>query len=241
MNSASTVELTIKSLINQNYKKIEYIIIDGLSKDGTLDIIKKYKEYIDLIISEKDKGIYDALNKGIRNASGDIIGFLHSDDRLNSDDTISKIVENFKKTSSDMVIGNIIMVNQDNQKIVRRYNGSPKPEYLFSCGIMPPHPAVYIKKNIYEKYGFFNLRYKIAADYEFLFKLIVVFKVKFRYFNQVYTQMNIGGLSTKNYFNQFLLNYEIFKIHRRYSYKLNFIKKLIIRKKEYKIDQKYKS
>ena len=233
MNSEKTIETSIKSLINQSYKNIEHILIDGDSKDDTLNIIGKYKKYITKVISEKDKGIYYALNKGVSNASGNIIGFLHSDDRYYSGDIIEQVVDSFKNEELDCVIGDLIIINPKNQKTVRHYRGSSKPAYFFSMGIMPPHPTVFLKKTVYDQFGNFNIKYKIASDYDLLFRFIVKNKIKYKYIPKIFISMNEGGLSTKSYLGKLFINFEIFKIHKYYGYSINPFKKLYYRLLEY--------
>ena len=233
MNSEKTIEASIKSLINQSYKDIEHIIIDGDSQDDTLNIVGKYKKHIKKIISEKDKGIYYALNKGISNANGDIIGFLHSDDRYYSSDIIEQVVDSFKNEELDSVIGDLIIINPKNQKTIRYYRGSSRPSHFFSMGIMPPHPTVFLKKTVYDKFGDFNIKYKIASDYELLFRFIVKNKIKYKYIPKIFISMNKGGLSTKSYLGKLLINFEIFKIHKYYRYPFNPLKKLYYRLIEY--------
>ena len=231
-NSEKTIERTIKSLLKQDYIDIEFIIIDGLSSDLTLSIIDRYSKYVTKIISEKDKGIYEALNKGLDLATGDIIGFLHSDDYLNSNDVLSKVAYNFIKHKPDIFIGDILMINPLDKKIVRYYKGSHNPEYFFSMGIMPPHPAVFVTKNTYDKYGKFNLKYRIASDYDFLFRIIVKHRLKYIYLPEILVKMSTGGKSTKSVINSIKLNLEILKIHFAHKYPLNLIKKLFYRFKE---------
>ena len=146
MNSEQTIEQSIKSLINQSYQNIEHIIIDGCSTDNTISIIKKYNDKISKIISEKDDGIYFALNKGLELATGDIIGFLHSDDQYYSKEVLNDVVKSFKEKNVDCVIGDLVFLNLDKNKIVRYYKGSSDPQLNFNYGIMPPHPSVFKKK-----------------------------------------------------------------------------------------------
>jgi len=233
MNSQETIEKSIKSLINQTYKEIELIIIDGGSDDQTLEIIKKYNKYITKIISESDEGIYHALNKGLSIATGDVIGFLHSDDKYHSSDVVETVVKNFNENKTDCVIGDLLIISPKDDKVVRYYRGSNNPIYYFSMGIMPPHPTVFLKKSIYEKFGDFNTKYQIASDYELLYRLIVRSGINYHYIPQVFIDMNTGGISTKNFYNKLQLNYEIFKIHKFYGNYFNPVKKLFYRMLEY--------
>ena len=238
MNSEQTIEQSIKSLINQSYQNIEHIIIDGCSTDNTISIIKKYNDKISKIISEKDDGIYFALNKGLELATGDIIGFLHSDDQYFSKEVLNDVVKSFKEKNVDCVIGDLVFLNLDKNKIVRYYRGSSDPQLNFNYGIMPPHPSVFLKKSIYDAYGSFDTRYTIAADYDFLLRIIKINKVSYHYIKKIFVQMNLGGLSTKSLFHKLFLNYEIVKIHLKYRLPINFFKKIFFRMKEYKISSK---
>ena len=219
-NSEKTVQRTIESVLSQNYHNIEYIIIDGKSSDQTMPIGNNYKNKITSIISENDKGIYDALNKGLKIANGDIIGFLHSDDFYPKNNIISSISDIFrKKPEIGSVIGDVAFVKNNNE-IKRKYSGE---NFNFTIGIMPPHPAVFIKKENYEEYGKFNTDYKIAADYEVLFKLIEHYKIRYEYSSEVIVHMGIGGISNKNIFSSITLNKEIFKIHKALGQPISFL------------------
>ncbi len=166
-NSKNTIKETIESVLHQDYPLIEYIIIDGQSNDGTLDIIKMYKDKISKLISEKDNGIYDAMNKGIKLANGDIIGILNSDDIFENNKVISKVVKIFKTNSINSLYADLKYVNRyDTDKIIRYWKSSPFIKNSFKNGWHPPHPTFFVKKEIYEKYGYYNLNFKISADFE---------------------------------------------------------------------------
>ncbi|OGH89850.1 MAG: hypothetical protein A2537_01370 [Candidatus Magasanikbacteria bacterium RIFOXYD2_FULL_36_9] len=198
-NSVKTIEDTIKSVIAQQCDSLEYIIIDGDSKDGTLDIINKYKDKITKYISEPDKGIYDAMNKGVGLASGDIIGILNSDDFFSNDSVLKNIMEVFQKNKVDACYGNIEYVQRDNTKKCIRYwkAGEFNVKKLVSGWIMP-HPTFFVRKALYDNFGNFNLKFKIAADYElmlrFLNKNIVV-----KYLDQTLVCMREGGFSASGF------------------------------------------
>jgi glycosyltransferase involved in cell wall biosynthesis len=234
-NSALTIEKTINSIISQNYSEIEYIIIDGLSTDKTSQIISKYKSQISRIISEPDKGIYDALNKGLKVSSGDIIGFVHSDDILANNSVISDIVSMFKVNEFDIIWGDLIIENISSKKIKRFYSGGRIGRKSFNIGVMPPHPATFIRTTVYKKFGSFNTLYKISSDYDLLFRFIVLSKVSYGYINKVLVIMSDGGISNSSWFNKLLLNFEIIKIHKYHKKPIklsNLIKKIPFRLKE---------
>lgn len=198
-NNKNTIEDTILSVLSQTYANIEYIIIDGKSTDGTLDIIEKYKNRIDKIISEADKGMYDALNKGIKQASGDVIGFLHSDDFYADEQVIENIIETFKTQDTNSVYGDLEYVSATNPKNTIRYwkAGSFNIKGL-KKGWMPPHPTFYVRKEIYKKHGSFNLDYKIAADYDLMLRFLGKFKISTTYLPKVLVKMRWGGASNRN-------------------------------------------
>lgn len=210
-NNEETIANAIESVLEQTYPHVEHIIVDGASSDNTLSIINKYKEHLGKIISEKDKGLYDAMNKGIKAATGDIIGILNSDDYFNNNQVISSIVDAFKNDSSlDASIGDIVFVNS-NDKVIRHYSAKKWKPNKFAWGYMPPHPSFFIKRGIFEQLGFYKLDYKIAADYELLIRYFYFGKIKWRYLPLVTTRMRLGGKSTKNLRSTQILNTEILR------------------------------
>ena len=200
-NSAKTLEVCMDSVLNQSYKNIEYIIIDGNSKDDTLTLIKSKAEiYSNIVfVSESDKGIYDALNKGIAKASGDVVGFVHSDDFLADLNVVSQIAEAFKAEKIDGVYGNLHYVQfDDTEKIVRNWVSQSYLPKLLNRGWMPAHPTLFLKREIYEKYGQFNLDYKIAADYDFILRIFKQKEHTFKYLPITITKMRVGGASNRS-------------------------------------------
>lgn len=200
-NSEKSLCYSLDSLFNQDYKNIECIIIDGDSKDSTLGIIKKYQSNYNNIhlVSEPDQGIYDALNKGLHIASGDIIGFLHSDDILSETTIISKIVTEFNNKSIDGVYGDLCYVDkQDTSKIIRNWRSCQFEQDLLKQGWMPPHPTLFLRKEVYEKHGSFNLAYKIAADYDFMIRILKDTSLTFFYLSEIITKMRVGGASNRS-------------------------------------------
>ncbi|MEO6347783.1 MAG: glycosyltransferase family 2 protein [Aquaticitalea sp.] len=213
-NSDKTLEACMDSVLNQNYDNIEYVIIDGNSKDRTLDLIKaKAKTQKNITwISEQDYGIYDALNKGIKKANGDVIGFVHSDDCLADDFVISKIVESFQKEHVDGVYGNLHYVQADNSdQIVRNWTSQPFKKNLLNRGWMPAHPTLFLKREVYQNFGNFNLDYRIAADYDFILRIFKNPELNFFYLPYTITKMRVGGASNRNLKNLFLKSKEDFR------------------------------
>lgn len=233
-NSASTIRDTLESVNAQTYPDIEHIIVDGASKDNTLDLVKKYGKRVSLIISEPDKGIYDAMNKGIKAATGDVIGILNSDDFFTSDDVISAIVFAFENNDIDAVYGDVHYVNPENlNKCVRYYSSAVFKPSLFKFGLMPAHPSFYVKRSCYEKYGVYSLDYQIASDFDLLIRFLYTHKIKYRYLKKDFVTMRTGGESTKNLNNRMLLNKEDLKACRKYGITTNMF--MIMFKYVYKI------
>lgn len=209
-NSAATVEDTIRSVVMQDYPDIEYLIIDGKSKDNTLAIVDKYKEGISKIVSEKDKGLYDALNKGIRHASGEIIGMLHSDDLYAHEQVISHVVETFRKNpEAQGVYADLVFVNRnDTNKVMRTWESGTYREGDFLKGWMPPHPTFFVRKECYENFGTFNTDLKLSADYELMLRLIHKNNIRLAYLNEVIVKMRMGGVSNVSFFVKLKANLE---------------------------------
>lgn len=208
-NSASTIEQTIQSVLSQSYSNIEYIIIDGVSTDGTLDILNRYISQIHKIVSEKDKGIYDALNKGIDLATGDVIGILHSDDFYMSSNVIENVANSFNQNQCDALYANLYYVDKDNtDKIKRKWHSGNYSEGSFLNGWMPPHPTFFVKKEIYNKFGKFDLQFTSAADYELMLRFIHKNKIKLAYLNEFIVKMRVGGKSNVTVKNRVTANME---------------------------------
>ena len=211
-NNKETIKTTIDSVLGQVYKDIEYIVIDGGSTDGTVDVVKDYGSRIDKFISEPDNGIYDAMNKGVRLATGDVIGFINSDDLLNSEDCIECIVKRFVESDADIVYGDKVYVASNNiSKQLRYWKAGVFVRNNYKKGWMTPHLSTYIKKDLYVKYGDFRSDFKIAADYELMFRFIYKHKVKVCYLPKVIAKMRVGGVSNSSLKNILLSNYEVYR------------------------------
>ena len=216
-NSAATIRDTLESVKNQTYTNIEHIIVDGLSEDNTLSIVDEYP-HIARVISEKDKGIYDAMNKGITTATGEIIGILNSDDFYINNNVIEKVVNTFKSKEVDSVYANLNFIEpRSPYKITRYWNaGVFSRKNMISYGWQPPHPTFFVKKSSYDKLGLFNLNFKIAADYELLLRFLYKNEVSTAYIPEITVNMRIGGESTKSLKNRWILiteYYESFKVN----------------------------
>tara|TARA_R110000868_G_scaffold118059_2_gene313277 strand:- start:6678 stop:7421 length:744 start_codon:yes stop_codon:yes gene_type:complete len=237
-NSATTIEKTILSVANQTYKNIEYIIIDGNSKDNTIEIIKRNEDKISKWISEPDKGLYDAMNKGIAMATGDLIGILNSDDTFYSNTVVEEVANFHSQNTIEASVGTIVQ-HKDSEKIVRVYSSKKwNPEKL-KIGFMPPHPSIFFKKELFEKYGNYVLGFKIGADYELITRFFLKNKIIWKYSGITTTSMLVGGLSSSGAQSYKLITKEIqkaltmngipfspFKIKMRFFWKIiGFLKK----------------
>ncbi len=210
-NAEKTIEKTIKSVLDQDYYNIQYIVIDGDSEDGTMNIINKYKNEIAIIKSEKDSGMYDGINKGIALATGQIIGIINADDIFASRYILSEVAAAFfRNECAESLIGDVRFVNGDG-KTVRYYSARKWSPSQFVWGFMPPHPSFYCKRELFAKWGVYRTDFDIAADYELLIRFLKVNKVQYCYLPQLMVQMSLGGKSTKNFKSTLKINREIKK------------------------------
>ena len=220
-NSAQTIEATLQSLLMQDYKNVELIIIDGKSTDGTLSIVEKYRDHIAQVVSEKDDGLYFALNKGISLCTGDIIGILHSDDVYYNAQVLTNVAYAFtNNNTAEALYGDLLFVDRNNLSKIKRVwrSGAYKPD-AFKWGWMPPHPTFFVKTQVYKKYGVFNTQLRYAADYELMLRFIHVRKIKIIYLPQIMVRMRLGGISNFSINNKLIANKEDHK-----AWQLNGIK-----------------
>jgi len=196
-NNKETVKDAIDSVLNQTYENIEYIIIDGASTDGTLDIVKSYGDEITKFVSEPDKGLYDAMNKGIAQSTGDVVGILNSDDFYIDKFVIEKVVKEFEDKKVNSVFADLVFVKPENlDKTVRYYDSSKFNPSRFAYGWMPAHPTFFVKREIYNRYGVFRTDLKIGADFDILARFLYTQKISYSYMQKVFVKMRIGGVST---------------------------------------------
>jgi glycosyltransferase len=201
-NNETDIRPTLESVVNQTYPDIEYIIVDGSSTDNTLEIVNEYKSKIAKIISEPDKGLYDAINKGIKNATGDVVGLIHAGDRLYDRYVVEKIVKHFENNNIDISYGHSKIVNRDDLPV--RINRSPeyKPS-LVRWGWMPSHQSIYVKRKLFEKYGYYNLDLHPSSDYEWFLRYFYFNRLHIKRINEYIIKFSTGGISTQNYMNRF--------------------------------------
>ena len=212
-NSASTLRDTIESVLAQTYKNIEYIVVDGLSKDNTMDIVREYEPRFNgrmRYVSEKDSGLYDAMNKGIKMATGEVVGIINSDDFYHRKDIIQLVVETMSDKRVQAVYGDVRFVNPNDLKTTVRYYSSRifRPS-LFRYGFMPAHPTFFTYKRFFDEFGYYKLNYKIAADYELLVRFLYGHTIQAQYMQTDFMKMRTGGVSTASVKSNILLNKEI--------------------------------
>jgi glycosyltransferase involved in cell wall biosynthesis len=211
-NNKETIKDAIDSVLGQTYENIEYIVVDGASTDGTVEIVQSYGDKITKFISELDKGLYDAMNKGIKLATGDIVGILNSDDFYIDEFVCERVVKEFEEKGVDSTYADLVFVKTENlDKTVRYYDSSHFSPEKFAYGWMPAHPTFFAKREIYEKYGVFKTDYKIAADYELLTRFLAKNKISYSYIKEPIVKMRIGGASTSGIKSNYILNKEIIR------------------------------
>lgn len=224
-NNEKTIADAIESVLGQTYGDIEYIVIDGASTDGTVDIIRRYGGRIDRFVSEPDKGIYDAMNKGILMATGEVVGILNSDDFYIDSHVLSKVAEAFDDADVGAVFADLVYVRHENvSRSVRRYSSKGFHPSKFAYGWMPAHPTFFLRKRYYDQYGLYKTDYRIAADYELLIRMLYVHKIPYVYIPEVLTKMRLGGASTRSFKSTMILNREIVRACRENGIRTNVFK-----------------
>lgn len=198
-NGEKTIAQAIESVLSQRYPAVESVVIDGASRDATLPILETYRPRIGKLISEPDKGIYDALNKGIRHATGDVVGFLHADDLFEDEDVLARVAAAFEDPGVDAVYGDLVYVRHDNvEQIIRYWKSGSYDQAALARGWMPPHPTFYARRAVYERLGGFDTRYRIAADYDSILRFLAVGKIRAVYIPEVLVRMRAGGISNRS-------------------------------------------
>jgi glycosyltransferase involved in cell wall biosynthesis len=237
-NRVSTIERSIKSVLEQSYKEVEYIIVDGASTDGTVAVIEQYKERVAVFISEKDKGMYDALNKGIKLATGDIVGILHADDEFADSTILEQVAAVFSNNREvDCLYGDVGFVHEDNRNnIVRYYSSAIFNPKLFKYGFMPAHTSFFCYKKFFDLYGLYRTDMEIAADFDLLLRYLKKFTLKSVYLPKMLVRMNLGGRSTKGIASTIKINKEIKQIlkeHKMPSSYFRLYSRYVIKVQEY--------
>jgi glycosyltransferase involved in cell wall biosynthesis len=236
-NSSSTIRETIESVLSQDYPNIEYIIVDGLSTDGTVEIVKSFGKKIDQFTSEKDSGLYDAMNKAITMATGDVVGILNSDDLYFNSNVLTDIMNEFGRSNSDCVYGDLFYFDtKQPDRPLRYYKGKNFSPSKISIGILPPHPTFFVKKSIYQKFGTFDTQFKYAADFDLMARFLYVNRISYSYIPKTLVKMRTGGLSTQGLKRIIEINREdiasckknniktnLFLFHLKYIFKIFYI------------------
>lgn len=224
-NSAKTLPHTIESVAAQDYPDIEYLVIDGRSNDGTQDIIKSYNGVVSKWLSEPDEGLYDAMNKGIQLATGDVVGIINSDDFYHRKDAISQVVNAFQEYGSQCVYGDVHFVKPDDlTKTVRYYSSRKFNLGAFSWGFMPAHPTFFTYRSNFEKFGYYKLDYKIAADFELLVRFLYKNRLSYHYLDLDLLKMRLGGVSTASLKSTWIINQEDLRACRENGVKTNYLR-----------------
>lgn len=198
-NCVRTIADCIRSVAEQTWAEREHVVVDGASRDGTLEVLERNRDRLAVLISEPDRGIYDALNKGIAHSSGDVIGFLHADDVFSGPDVLAWVAEAFNDPAVDAVYGDLLYVaRNDTTRVIRYWRSSSYAPGMLSKGWMPPHPTLYLRRDVYRDLGGFDTSYRIAADYEFILRLFTRPGLRAVYIPRVMVKMRIGGTSNRS-------------------------------------------
>tara|TARA_B100001287_G_C22653282_1_gene516326 strand:+ start:904 stop:1641 length:738 start_codon:yes stop_codon:yes gene_type:complete len=230
-NSENSISDTFYSVKSQSYNQYEYLLIDGASKDGTLNVANK-QDHISKIISEPDKGIYDAMNKGIKNSTGDIIGFLNSDDTFNDENSLQHIVNAFDK-NTDCVFGDLVFTDK-NENIMRVWKGSEFKKGAFNKGWMPAHPTFYCRRSIYEKLGLYDDSFKIAGDFELMIRFLEKNNIRSKYVPLTLVNMKVGGVSNNRIKSKLDILREEFRAFDQNNIQVNKLSYILYKAKKIK-------
>lgn len=219
-NAANTIRHTIESVVTQDYHDIEYIVVDGASKDGTQEIVAAYGKNISHFVSEPDKGLYDAMNKGLALATGELIGILNADDFYANNQVISRVIAEIQASGSDALFADLVYVNDDDlDKVVRFYPGKGFTPAKMLSGNMPPHPTFFVKKSFYDQHGGFDTSYQICADFDVMVRYFHKAQGSYTYLPEVIVRMRTGGSSTQGLSSTLTINKEMLKACRKYGLK----------------------
>lgn len=233
-NSSLTIERTLQSVVTQDYPEVEHILIDGGSTDGTLDIIERFRTGLACVVSEPDNGIYDAMNKGLARATGDVVCFLNADDYYAFDGVLSMVASRMHEEQLDALMGDVGFFNASNPtRQVRRYRSDRFTPARLAWGWMPAHPALFLSRSVINRVGFFDTSYRIAGDYEFIIRVFYQQQVNFNHFSKVLVRMQMGGVSTGGLKSKIKLNEEVLRACRENNIKTNIL--MILSKYPFKL------
>lgn len=205
-NAEATIERALLSVLMQEQVDLQYIVIDGVSSDSTFDIVRRHGQKIDTYLSEPDKGLYDAMNKGIQRAKGDVVGFLNADDSYAHLQVLKKVAHVFEDQEIDALYGDITYLNKGN--VVRNWVSGDYHRSKFERGWMPPHPSFFVRRKYFESFGSFNTDFKISADYELMLRMLYVHKLRTYYLRGNMVNMEVGGVSNKSLTNRLISRVE---------------------------------
>jgi glycosyltransferase involved in cell wall biosynthesis len=224
-NSASTIDRALQSVAIQDWPDIEHIVIDGASRDGTLDVIERHRHHLAVVVSEPDKGIYDAMNKGLAKATGDIVCFLNADDAYAASDVLSQVAHEMALHRLDALFADVAFFKPDApDRVVRRYrSGRFHPDRL-AWGWMPAHPALFMKRSIYQQLGGFRTHFRIAGDFDFIARAFGPGQLRYRHLTRVLVRMQAGGVSNAGLRSKWRLNQEVLRSCRENGIRTNLFK-----------------
>lgn len=224
-NSVRTLERSLQSVAQQDWSEVEHIVIDGASTDGTKSILERFSSRLAYLVSESDNGIYDAMNKGLSHATGDIICFLNADDRYASTNVLSKVASQMKDHNLDALIGDVAFFHEENlSRVVRRYRSDRFSPERLAWGWMPAHPALFLRKEVVRRVGLFKTNYSIAGDFEFIVRVFHGHEVRYRHVPDVLVYMQTGGVSTRGWRAKIRLNQEVLRACRENGLHTNLLK-----------------
>jgi len=222
-NAGNYIRDCLESVLNQDHQNIEHIVIDGASTDGTRDILASYKHHLSQVISEKDEGLYDAMNKGVALATGDIIGILNADDLYPSPNILSRVAQAFENPETDMSFGDLVYVNdQDLDKVVRYYQAKGYKDSWWAQGKMPPHPTFFLRKEVYKKFGDFDTSFEICADFDLMVRLFHKADLNYTYIPETLVKMRTGGSSTRGIQSTLTINKEMLRSCKMHGINTNY-------------------
>lgn len=216
-NAEAHIDETLRSVVMQDHRDIEHIVVDGASTDGTMAKVERYREVLAHVVSEPDKGVYDAMNKGLRLATGEVVAFVNAGDMIARRDVLSAMVKEFERNDADVIYGDALMVDpEDITKVKRYWRGGEYDRENFRKGWMPPHLGTYIRRNAYQRFGHFREDLKVSADYELMFRILYKHRLRARYVPKVLVRFRLGGVSNRSLAHVWRANLEVFK-----AWKLN--------------------